>query len=297
MADYTGYQATLDSSTIKGIKSLSVSSDLQKVLYDGSGVFEAHGVATLKADQRISLSSADLKSVIDAIGLLSVSLATKNLTVYAQKLLAGSTFATGASHVKFVCNKGIIYIDSISATLDQEATISVSAIPTSDGVNPPIVPTDSVALSTLVRDSIRFTLGTVSVNSVAIPVQSVSINLGIQAQPVGADGLPYHTEAYVSKRAISITITTNDIGKAIVQKAEGLASAGDLIISFKKIAIGGTRVANATEEHIVFNVKGYQINNSANDLSGAVGNATLMITPYWDGTNDAITVSTASAIS
>ena len=296
MADYTGYPISFGSDIIKGVKSLSISTELQKVLHEGTGVIEPHGVSTLKADQKISISSADIKTAIDTVGLFGLNLATENLNLYAQKLAPGGTYATGSSHVKFVANKGVAYIESISANLDQEASVSIAVIPTTDGTNPPIVPTDSSALPTLTHDDVRFTLGTAKVGATAIPgLQSITINTGIQAQPVGGDGLPYHTEAYVTKRVLSITLTTNDVGKAILQDAQGKLGA-DLVVTFKKCASGALRLANATEEHIAVTLKAFQINNSANELTGPVGSSTIMITPFFDGTNDTIEVDTASAI-
>ena len=73
--------------------------------------------------------------------------------------------------------------------------------------------------------------------------------------------------------------------------------ATDSYVYFKKVAEGGTRVADATAEHIKFNVdEGIITVDSTDADDGGIATSTVRITTTYDGTNAPIVVSTTSAI-
>lgn len=293
------YQVDLGATAkLKGISNQNISASLERSLFQGGGTQYAFNVTTLKADIRAQISSFDLKTAIDEIGILPLDLAVDPISLYSRKLVSGGSYSTGASHYKDTLSNGIAVIDNISASQGSDATISLSAIPVSDGINSPIVGADSQNVPTLVRETERYTLGPCKIGATWFPLQSMDLAINPDFEVFGDDGYVFPTHASMTMIKPEFKLKTNDLSQLRAYALEGQAGAGaaDLVIFLKKCLPGGGRVPSGTAEHIKMTIKEYQL--AVDGMGGGIGlsEGTLTVIPVFDGTNAIIAFDTASEI-
>lgn len=219
---------------------------------------------------------------------------------YLQQHQPGGTRKTGSDHIKATLANGILVPQSLSAGSEDPAKLEFLAVGVYDGTNDPISYTLNQALpaDTISADQMFFS-GPVSINGTAIEgVQSFDLDFGVNLNRKGGDGLPYDTFVNIANREPVIKFTTLDVDTALsLVGPNGAGHTADCHYYLRKAADGGTRVADATAQHIKLSThKGSIIVRSINGGSGEIVGAEVEIHPVYDGTNDVITINTASAI-
>jgi len=276
---------------------------INKLLEGGDGgVYNTH-VSVLSQDPRIIFTTTKLASALAKCGLTGLAITADvdepGAEFWFQKLVEGGTRATGASHIKLTVAEGLLLPRTINAPHNGRATIGYECIATYDGTNDPIVVAGSQELSGTPSVSELFTAGKAMINGAQLEgVQNIVIDIGIQELVEGADGLVWPTYAGILRIQPVIRITTADAGALSTFGLTGAAQgATDSIVYLRKLAEGGTRVADATEEHISFTIDEGHI--SVSDVSGPHGQrlgSMVEISPTYDGTNAPLVINTATAI-
>ncbi len=250
-----------------------------------------------------SLSSWDIAKVLDAIPLLGVNLATSALNMYGYlHALAGGRSA-GSTHVKYVASNGILTLGQITASHQQNAVITANALLTSDptGANDPIVKTESESVPTGFDDTVRFALGPITIESIAIgSFTSLTIGFGIQAEAEGAESNIWPTHSSIVRVVPVITIR----GKNIKWLGAGAVPLGGLAAThlntsfyLRKRKLHGDWTPDATAEHIKFTAAGMAyINDAFSGGQGAGAESEIVMPLTYDGTNNPIVIDTTSAL-
>jgi len=272
---------------------------LQRVMFDGGGQIDPSGVATLFADKRLTFSTTDIKALLDVAGINGKKLVTPDdfLSIFWQQYDQGGTIKSGSNHLKVLINEGLLLPRNISVSQGAEASIDAEAIPTFDGTNDPLVVSDGQALVARVNASQLWTLGKATINSVDIEIQSLTIDFGIQEVARGGDGDVFNTFVAIDKREPTITFDSFDTSKLTSFVHQGSDPGGTFVCYLRKLAAGGTRVADGTAEHIKFTVNDYQIApENTNAAKDGQTTTSYTVKPVFDGSNNIIVINTASVI-
>lgn len=268
-----------------------------------SGGIYARWVAVTSQQPRFSFASEMIKAVLDVTGYGGANIVDMGagLTWYAQKF-DGPARAAGANHRSFAAAEGILAPQTLDVNHPDDARISCEAVITHDGsANNPIIYTDSVALPAPSSDDERFTLGPCTLESIELEqITGLSIEFGHDVRAEGADGDIWPTYAYILQTASAIVLRGVDIdwlkeSGGIPFGGKSLGHANTTIYLRKRTPTGF--VANGTAQHIKFTAAGLAVIENPLDVSGLErGEVNLRITLQYDGTNDPLTIDTASAI-
>ena len=296
-----------DAIFIDQVANQSIDPGIQEILSSGDGQVDPTHVATMQQAPRISFSTSKLATLLaeaTSAFLLNGLKIDSDVTYdgaefWFQKIAEGGTRTAGANHIKMTVNEGLLLPRAITAAQGGIASIGLDTIITYDGTNNPIVIATGQALEGAPSISELFTLGPVSLNGTTINgVQSVSIDPGLVEIVQFGDGQVWPTFVGIMQRQPLITLTTLDVAAFNTFGLSGTAqSATDSVVYLRKIAEGGTRVADDTAEHIKFSIDDGKIIPRA--IAGANGAPQMMqleLRPTWDGTNAIIVIDTASAI-
>ncbi len=303
---YGLYAVELASTTvIGGVSGNSINIGSSVVNEPSSGEPITRFQALLAQSPSASFSTMHIASILDELTgspPYFEDMATPGLRLYAQQRADGGTRAAGSSHLKYTMTECLLMLRSISAEHQGNAVAQLDAIAKYDGTNEPLIPSTS-SLPTLVDDTERFTLpaGGVSIGGKTIDqVKSIQIDFGVNGRPEGSDSDIWPT--HVGIDSIAPTIRINGIDPAWFSASniplQGLSGThANTTIKLRKRADGGSFVADLTAEHIAFTAAGFVTIGAALDSQGSeVSSVDLLMQCVNDGTNDPITIDTASAI-
>jgi hypothetical protein len=307
---YTLYAVHLDTATLAGsdvlldqVQSFAISTGLQKILQRGDGQVDPTFVAIMSQRPAMRFTSTAIATYLGACGIggtiLDSDVTYPGLEAWFQKMAEGGDRAAGSSHIKMTVNEGILVPRAIQASQDGVATIDFEAVITYDETNEPVVVADSQALSGTPATAELFTVGPVKINGTTLEsIQSVSIDFGIQVITQSGDGQVWPTFAGIMSREPSIRIRTTDVLALSTFDLEGTAiGASDVVVFLRKLAEGGTRVADAGSEHISFTLDEGLITVENQDVSqDGIAMADIVITPTYDGANAIIVIATNADI-
>lgn len=247
-----------------------------------------------------------LATALGACALTGVALTSSApLIVYAQKHAEGGTRTSGSNHRAFVINEGLMIPRRLTVEHQGDAVIDYEVLATYDGTNEPIAPAESQALPALSDDNERFTLGGTTLHNgssaFSFPqIRRLEIDFGIAAETVGADSDIWDTACRIAEILPSIRQAGIDTEwfKATVCPLTGLniGHSGTKIF-LKKRAAGGTFVADVTAQHIKFTAAGLAVIEGLEGAGSGLKECSLVMPLRFDGTNNPITINTASAIS
>ncbi|MBN46298.1 MULTISPECIES: hypothetical protein [unclassified Methylophaga] len=274
-----------------------------KMMSDGAADPTFSAVGKLNSDIRFSTSKVATALSKGGISGFVIDSDETNpgAEFYLQQHQPGGTRKTGSTHMKATLANGILVPMSLSAGSEEMARMEFMAVGVYDGTNAPISYTASQALpaDTLTVDQMFFS-GPVNINGTQFEgVQSFNVDFGVNLNRRGGDGLPYDTFVNIANRVPIIKFTTLDVEKAMtLVGANGVGHTNDNCEYYlRKAANGGTRVADATEEHIkLTSYKGTILVKELSGDSGEIIGAEVEVHPVYDGTNAVIAVNTASAI-
>ncbi len=278
---------------ISGMESQNTSLNLEQVLASGSGAVENSFVTIAEIRPELTFSSTEVKAALNAFGGINGLALAGTEEFYFQKRKSGGIRDT-AGHVKATAAAaGIIIPVSLKVNHKGKATIDYRVVFASvDGAAAPLAIVTSTTLPTgqdVISD--LYTLGPVSINGVALNgVQSVNIDFGIDLTIMGGDGNVYPTFVGITKRQPKISISTTEVDQ-LFDSNLGLTGAvqgiTDSTIALTDYVEGGGRgaapITFAVDEGMI-----HLDNASAND--GSTGEASVIITPTWDGTADVIAI-------
>jgi len=249
-------------------------------------------------------SSKHIAAALDLCALTGTALTSAApLLFYAQKGTQGGGRTAGSAHRIFTMNEGLLIPRKITIEHHGDAEITYEALLTYDGTNNPVTFTDASALPAISGDGERFTLGRItltddSANAIVFShVRRLEIDLGIQAETVGADSDVWDTNCRIVEINPKITMTGIDIEwfKAANIPLTGLSfrhSGTEIIL--RKRSLGGTFVAAATTQHIGFTAAGLATVEQLCDAQGNALDEVQVVMPLkFDGTNNPIVVDTS----
>ena len=295
---YTVHTALIKGVTIEGINQSSASPGFNVLRVQTDGRVNPAASTVMGQQASMSLTSIDLKAAIDGLGLTGLSFASSDTaTFYMQQRADGGGISAGSTHRKALMNKGLAVINSIQASQGQEATVNIMVYVDGDGTNEPFVLSDSVAVPAYAAGREVWTLGPVELNGTLVEgIQSVNVDFGNVPMRITSDGQVINDFTSLDQAPV-VNIETNDLASfdAFTQAGEAIASTVE--IWFRKKAIGGGNVADATATHIKLTINAGMITPA--DFSGSQGapyTNNLQITADDDDSNDPIVFATTSAI-
>jgi hypothetical protein len=253
-----GIQSASPSFFLSQISNARVTPDIQVMLSQSAGLPFPLFAANMSTNPGVTLDTPQVKSILDLSGALSsiVNLSGGNTDLYFKKVddLGRRVADASPAHLRFRMSQAWLSLGQITAGHNREATASIRVGTTFDGTNNPLVPAGSTALAGTSTSAEHFVAGPASINLgagvVALPgVEDVTIDFGRQVLEVGADGELYITFAACQSYSPVITLRSYEN----IWTTYGLNGSVSTAVNvwLRKVAPTG-RVANATEEHILF---------------------------------------------
>lgn len=259
-------------------------------------------MATQSQKLEISFTTLALKQVLDyiATGLnpYGVGISAAVDLIYKKgKDLAFREAAADAVHYRLRVMKSLLYWRSIRAPHGGPVTMDCRLLIAYDGVNNPIIPAGSVAATGTPVVTQYYTLGPVSVNTVALGgVQDVTINANEQEEESGSDGEIWST--YAGLKTASPSATIRAIGEPWRSMGLNGTAISALNLFLRAKSANGGNVANGTPSHLKITAVNGRIDpdsarSGTNDPADTSLTATF-IAPDVDSW--AIAINTASTI-
>lgn len=263
-----------------------------------SGSVDPSFAAIMEGKPAFSFTTTALASALTYAGLTPLAIAAET-DLYFARLASGGTIDSGTTHIKLSLSAGILVPKMIEASQGREpAHISYDLYAlSSDGLTNPITLTTGQALPSQGNVAELFTLGPCEFNTTPLTAgQSLRWDFGMNCQVVGSDGEPWPTYAAVDARRPGATLRGLDASALNVSGTAGLALTS-FATYFRKVAKGGTRVPNATASHIKLSgTTGMLVPTGIRGSAQRPLDAEFQLIPTYDGTNNIVAISTASAI-
>ncbi len=223
--------------------------------------------------------------------------------MYDQKHAEGGTRTSGSNHRIYTINEGLVVPRRLTCEHQGDALLDYEVLATYDGTNDPVVITDASAVPTI-TDAERFTLGSISLHdgttAYSIPqVRRLELDFGIAAETVGADSDLWDTSCRIVEIQPVLRLTGLDIEwlkSTVIPLIGRNITHASTTIYLRKRAAGGTFVANGTAEHLKFTAAGLATIDGLDGSGNALKEVSLTLPMRFDGTNNPLTINTASAI-
>lgn len=297
------HQILHNSVQYRGIVSQNFTNGIATLPLQGGGGLDPSNIITIKNDQTFEFSTTDLKLILDVAGLLPVPITgsgSDTFKFYMRELADGGTLTGSTTDLVGTINKGTIYLKSITVNLQGPAVATYVVVPQFDGTNTPCVFTQAAAVA-LTRDVLAWGAGTVKINSVDIPFQSITYDTGFSMERMGTgSGLIYNTECFTYSRNPKVTIGLKNILHILpagLSPNIGANAPGTCVFFLRKYTMGGGFVANATAEHISFSFANAHLTCKGVGGSGqSIADFELEVTPVYDASTAMTIMSTATAI-
>lgn len=223
-----------------------------------------------------------------------------NADFYFQKLAQGGIRAGSTTSLRVRGAKGILVPQQISCSDKAYARMQmVMAFVSSDGTTAPVTATDSVALPSITATDQLFTIGPIKINGTEVEgVKDVTIDFGMDLVVEHGSGEAYPTFSGVRSRNPTISFRTTDPTFLATDGYFAAQGSTDSVVYLRKCNKNGLRVANATTEHIGFTIDDglVHVRSPGGGASEDTQMAEVIIEPTFDGTNDTVAVSAATAI-
>jgi hypothetical protein len=285
--------------TINQVESHEVDPGIETLFACADGQVDYTFAAVQQQRPILSFTSSAVARALGFCGINGLAISTA-LDFWFQKLAQGGTRSGGATSTKFTAGKGILVPKSIEADSDGVATIDyeMAAIST-DGLAAPLAVAVNASMPAPPSTREYFTAGPVNINGTPVPgVKGIRVDFGIELVIEGSDGEAYPTFSAIMKRKQTIVVRSVDVNLAQTLGFFTPQGVTDSTVFLRKILAGGTRVPNATAEHVKFTIDEGMI--SCRPVGGRENRpqeSELLIEAAFDGTNDPIAVNVASAIS
>jgi hypothetical protein len=284
--------------TIHQIQDSAVDAGIEEMLVGGSAMTDPTYSAVGIAKPMITFSTTAVATALGVSAFAAYPI-TGAMTLYFAAVAPGGIISASSVHLKLSISSGLLVPKSIEARQGKEpAKIDYEIYPlSSDGLTSPFTITTGQTLPTQTGVSELFTIGPASLNATAFnAVQSLKWEFGMKCEIVFGDGEPFPTFAGITQRKPKGTIEGVDM-----TAVSGFGLSGTALTSFatylRKTTKGALRVAAATAQHIKMSgTAGMAIQRKAGGSYENPQSATYEILPTYDGTNDNLALSVASAI-
>lgn len=303
---HVNWAAEANVTTFGGIQDVSIGTGTEVIAEAASGEVYPRALYIVAQKPGAQFGTKAIAGALAQCGLSGTNLATLGaavgLKLYGQKHEHGGTRSAGATHRKYTFACGLWLPRQLTVDHRGDAVLTYEVLCcTPDGTNAPFSFDDSVALPAITGDDDRFTLGSCWLEDVLITqMTGLSIDFGLTAALEASDSSIWDTLASIETIKPVVSITGTDIewlGAAKVPLAGLLVTEANTDFFLRKRATGATYVADGTEEHIKFSGAGLATIDTVFSGSGQQGATCSINMPmYYDGTNDPLAVTLASAI-
>lgn len=207
-----------------------------------------------------------------------------------------------AEHYRFRMAAAFFYWNTITATLQQDATIACQVAATYDGINEPIVPVGNVALAGTPLADEYYSMGPVYLNGNLVgDEQDWTLSSGIALETAGggsdAGGALWPT--FTGVRAFAQTVTFTNLGSpwGDITALAGTAISS-LVLYLRKKAQDGTHVSNASAAHIKITATNGLIlpETTTGGINNPASSALTAMLRAPDSSSDVLAIDTASTI-
>lgn len=241
-----------------------------------------------------TMSTPAVKSAIDLTGVDAVA-DTEVVVYFAKRTSAG--IVLGATGLGFSLNVPLVTLTNFGARQDGRANASIRCFATYDEGAPAVepltididtTPPAAVALTEL------YTLGPADYDVAAEPVNGWTLSINHDVVHQGHSGEFRPTYAGVTGRETTIEVDAEEVNGVTAAFGQSVSGA---VFYLRKIDENGTRVANATAEHIKVTVaEGLLRPGRVDGAVGEISGQALTVFPTVSGANDPVLISTTSAI-
>ena len=296
---HTIYAVNTSGGLIDGCRSNEIDEAITTIVEGTDGKVDPEFAAIMNAEPNIGFETRAIATGLGIAGISGLGYVSA-LTAYLQALTQGGTRAGTGSHFTVASAAGLLIPRTLTAQQNSPAMLSLMAYcRSSDGLTHPWTITGAQDLGGSPVTDELFTLGPCNLaGSLLTEIVDVSVDFGITiTSDPSTNGLPYPTFYAILERKPTIRIRTKD-GDALDDFGPGgLAIDASVDIYFRKIAEGGTRIANATASHIKISVdEGIIHVGTWTGEHAESGGVEINIVPTYDGTNAILAISTGSAI-
>lgn len=282
---------------IPQIVSQNFDPQIQDVMEGGSGTLDVEFAAIMEAKPQLEFETTAIATALGIVGINAFAI-TSQCDFYFQKIAQGGTIASGSNHIKLAATAGIICPKRLTARQGDVAKLTYGFYGIStNGTTAPLTVSTGQALPTITSVNELFTVGPASFNGTALnAVQGLDLDFGMKTEIRGSDGYAYPTFAGVVSREPKVNFSGLDLAALSTFSVNGVALTA-WIAYLRKISEGGTRVADATAEHVKLSgttglLRPAGVRGATRDpLEGE-----WMVVPTYDGTNNIVQINTASAI-
>lgn len=295
------FPATFDSLELTQLLDFAIRSGNTKAIITPGGMIDPKAVITAMADPEIALSTGNL-GVLSSVSPTAGLAVTSAGTVRFQKRVDGGTFATSTAHVTVSSSKGFLYPTRLTAQQDDAAGARLELLYkplSSSGLAVPLTVNTSVNFDSAEPPAFvnQYFLGPLYIGGSEVTgLTGVTIDFGINYQPIRAGGDVFAQEGSIIARNPSITVTLLKTAQLATQGLFGTAyTSTGVACYFVQGVHGSTRTAYASTAHVkIASVTG---DMTADDVSVAgETDATISYMIRPSGATPTLAVSVGTAI-
>jgi hypothetical protein len=252
----------------------------------------------------IAWSCSDVATALTAINHLTgltTTGGTDTLDFMFTKKQLLATRASSTNHTRARTLDALTVLEEISATQGEHAVARFRTTCIYDGTNEPLIFAGSIALAANTSNLVqKYKLGQVQVNGSAVDgITGWTYRPNIEVETVMAGGSHRPSFAAVRQRQPTLEYTTLEIPHMTSLTPDGAKGTTAFAFYLQKMDEYGDVVAANTAEHVKLTCQAnhYRLDPGAITVRNN-DNATFTVTvrPMHDGTNDEVSVNTASAI-
>lgn len=279
---------------VKQCQTVTYTSNTETYTGRNSGGASPAEIVVMSAQPTTSVTTTDIAGFSAIFGTLGANVTSGTVTVPMRKRANGSTYAGTSSHFTMTGANAYGFPTSYSATQGSAATATAQInYHSTTGLAAPLA---AAVDATLAAQSynVSYTLGPAGVDGTQVPeITAITINPGLTVEVRLYNGSSYPEKSVIISIDPTMELTFADMDSVEEYGPIFTSNVGnDVTAFFRKMADGSTRVADATEEHMLFTLSGGVVvvdEFSGNDTSDASG--TIMVK------GESLTVSATSAIS
>jgi len=293
---YTLVGIASDIGALNQISSARMTPASQMVVHRGAGVVNPHFVALQSQDPVVSFECSQIAKLLALGTVIDLSGDVTHLQYQAGALLGVRTSYASSAHYNERIQQCMLIVDRITCTHRGLAMADCRLIIIYDGINEPVVPVASVALSGSFATEELFTLGFGKVNGTTLAgVSRFVVEFGHEVNVVSSDGEPWPTFAGLrqSTPSISIEMMTPYFVPTVGLDGLALDGANGVDLWMRKKASDGV---NETSGGVRIQTKNGIIRPSETAGGGdnSAAGATFTVTPRAiDETNDVFVFDTS----
>lgn len=282
-----------NSTQFNQIENASVDPGIQRFIGIFDGNVDPTYATVLQQNPRFTFATSAIARAFGICGPGGVAFATALVMYYRNLVQCTATYDVDAC-AAVTANYGLLALQNIDADQNGARANYEVVARSNDGLTAPIAVGIAATMPALTAADQYFVAGPASINGVALDsVESTRVDFGNDIRVVSDSGRAFPSFIWY-RRQPTVTFRTHDLGILNTLGVSGVAQGtSDSTFYLRKCLQDGTRVIDATAEHIKFSVDAGHI------AAGVLGGgdqpmAEITISPTWDGTNDILAMSIAA---